>query len=80
METQALCFFANFASRIMKEVITLKFLSFIKVDPSKLIGVGLAGLGLAQMVLSNKAQSYERNALKEDLKKELLEDLMKSSK
>lgn len=79
METQALCFFAVFTSHITKEVITLKFLSFIKVDPSKLIGVGLAGLGLAQMVLSNKAQSYERNALKEDLKKELLAEI-KSSK
>lgn len=57
----------------------MKFLSLIKVDPSKLIGIGLAGLGLAQMVLSNKAQSYERDALKADLRKEILEDLMKQS-
>ena len=51
-----------------------------KVDPSKLIGIGLAGLGLAQMLLSNKAQSYERESMKADLRKELLADLKQSSK
>lgn len=50
-----------------------------EVDPSKLIGIGLAGLGLAQMLLSNKAQSYERNSMKAELRKEILEDL-KSAK
>ena len=58
----------------------MKFLSSIKVDPSKLIGLGLAGLGLAQMVLSNKAQAYERNAMKGEIVKEVLNEMKQSSK
>ena len=46
-------------------------------DPSKLIGVGTLALGLAQMVLGNKQASYERNAMKEELKKEITEEILK---
>lgn len=49
-------------------------------DPSKLIGIGMAGLGLAQMLLTNKQQSYERNAMKEELRKEILDDIKRESK
>lgn len=46
-------------------------------DPSKLIGVGMAALGLAQMVLGNKQASYERNAMKDELRKEITEEILK---
>lgn len=48
-------------------------------DPSKLIGVGMAALGLAQMVLGNKQASYERKAMKAEIRKEVLDELTKSS-
>lgn len=57
----------------------MNIFSKLFADPSKLIGIGMAGLGLAQMLLTNKQQSYERNAMKDELRKEILDDLMKKS-
>lgn len=50
-----------------------------EVDSSKALGIGLAGLGLLQMLLSNKAQAHERAAMKAELRKEIVEDLTKQS-
>lgn len=57
----------------------MKFISKFKSDPSMTIGLALAGLGLLQAALSNKAKNYERESLKADLRKELMEDLGRSS-
>lgn len=54
-------------------------IGMFNIGSAQLISLGLGALGLAQMLLSNKAQSHEREMLKADLKKEILDDLMKQS-
>lgn len=47
----------------------------IKIDPGKALGYTVTALGLMVTLLSNKAEEYNRNAMKEELKKDILKDL-----
>lgn len=47
----------------------------IEFGPSQAIGLGMGILGLLQMVLSNKAQAYERKTMMEELKKDIMKDM-----
>ena len=51
----------------------------LKIDPSKVIGLALAGIGLVQMVLSDKAKNYERENLKAEIRKEILTEMRSSN-
>lgn len=50
---------------------------FEKVKPGKLLPVAIFGLGILTTVLTNKNSAMEREALKGELKKELLEEISK---
>lgn len=47
----------------------------IKIDPGKALGYTVTFLGVVVTLLSSKAEEYNRNALKEELKQDLLKDL-----
>ena len=46
-----------------------------KVDGKKVLSVAVTGLGLALTLLNNKVESNNRQALKDELKDELLKEL-----
>ena len=50
-----------------------------EVKPSMPTGLALGALGLLEMWLTSKQQESEMEMLKADLKKELLDDIMKQS-
>lgn len=47
----------------------------INIDSSKILPIAIFGLGILTSVLSNKNQANERNALKNELKEEIMKDL-----
>ena len=47
-----------------------------KFNVSKLVPVALVGLGLLETVLSNKKQADERNALKNELRDEIMKEIV----
>ena len=47
-----------------------------KFNASKLVPVALVGLGLLETVLSNKKQADERNALKAELRDEIMKEIV----
>ena len=48
---------------------------FEKVNPAKLLPAAIFGLGILTTVLTNKNSALERDALKNELKEELLKEL-----
>lgn len=50
-----------------------------EVKTSMVTGFALGAVGLLQLWLSSKQQESEMNALKADLKKELMDDFMKQA-
>lgn len=51
----------------------MKFLE--KMQPSKLLPIAIFGLGILTSVLTNKNSAIEREAMKSELKDELLKEL-----
>lgn len=51
-----------------------------KVDKKKVLSVAVTGLGLAVTLLSGKVESNNREALKDELKKDLLKELSENTK
>lgn len=49
----------------------------IKFDGTKVLSVAVAALGIAGTLLSNKVDSNNRKAMKDELKKELLDEITK---
>lgn len=47
----------------------------INLDAGKLLGVTITVLGVVTTILSNKADEYNRKAMKDELKTELLKEL-----
>lgn len=47
----------------------------IKIKPETLVSAGLAVLGVAQMVLTNKKESNSRNSMKVEILDELKNEL-----
>lgn len=47
----------------------------MKLDSGKILTVAIAALGLVGTVLNNKKEESNMKRLKEDLKKEIIEDL-----
>lgn len=50
----------------------------IKIDPAKILSTTVTVLGVVGMLLSNKAEENAKKKMKEDLKKEILEDISQS--
>lgn len=50
-----------------------------KIDAAGVLKIALGVLGLVQMVLSSKADEHDRNALKDELKNEILKDLNRNN-
>lgn len=50
---------------------------FEKVQPAKLLPLAIFGLGILTSVLTNKNAAHEREAMKGELKEELLKELSK---
>jgi hypothetical protein len=48
---------------------------FNKVNPGKLLPAVIFGLGILTTVLTNKNNDFEREAMKSELKEELLKEL-----
>lgn len=49
----------------------------IKIDSAKVLSIAVTALGVAGTLLSNKVQANDRKAMKEELKKELLNEISK---
>ena len=47
----------------------------IKVDPTKLLTVGVAALSILTMVLNDKIETKNRKTMKEEIYKDLKKDL-----
>lgn len=51
----------------------------LKLKPEMLLTLGTVGLGVAQMLLTNKKDANDKAALKEEILKELTEKVIKES-
>lgn len=49
----------------------------IKIDPKKVLSIGVTVLGVAGTLLSSKVEANNRQTMKEELKNELLNELSK---
>lgn len=49
----------------------------IKMDSAKALSIAVTVLGVAGTLLSNKVQANDRKAMKEELKRELLDEISK---
>ena len=52
----------------------------MKIDTGKILGLLVTGLGVAATLLSGKAEDVNRQTMKDELKKELLEELSHNNK
>ena len=50
----------------------------IKFDTSKLLPMAVAALGIAGTLLSNKVDANNRKTMKDELRKELLDEITKA--
>lgn len=52
----------------------------MKIDTGKILGLLVTGLGVVATLLSGKAEDVNRQIMKDELKKELLEELSNNDK
>lgn len=52
---------------------------YIKIDPTKVLGIAVAALGIAGTLLSNKLEDRKMNDLKSELKDDILKQINKES-
>lgn len=52
----------------------------MKIDTGKILGLLVTGLGVVATLLSGKAEDINRQTMKNELKKELLEELSNNNK
>ena len=50
----------------------------LKIDPAKALSVGVTILGVAGTILSSVVHKNEQNAMKAELKEEIMKDLLKN--
>lgn len=51
-----------------------------KMDPTKILSIGVTLLGIAGTLLSNKVESNNRKIMKDELKKEIMKEILKNNK
>lgn len=51
-----------------------------KMDPTKLLSIGVTILGIAGTLLSNKVDANNRKNMKSELKEEIMKELLKNNK
>ena len=51
-----------------------------KMDPTKILSIGVTVLGITGTLLSNVVESNNRKKMMDELKKELMKELLKNNK